>query len=339
MLEIALLVAPLFVLLGIGMAAGFAQRFRSAQAGLNAFVFNFALPAFILMALAEAPVSDGVPLAFVVTSFVVPGALAFAVGGAARLWSRVRARRAAAHGRGASDSGAVAPGPLAIASTYGNVGYLGVPIVLSVVGPQAALAAALGQLLHNVLFMVGYPLLKALQHRRHGVDEAAKTGLFELVWRVFTRAVLVNPVMISVVLGLILGALPVTMPDVFRESLGMLGQAAVPAAMFAVGLSIKPAFEGMRSGAVPVTAVLIASTVKLAVLPAVTIVVLLAFGASLGSSWIAAAVIMAAMPVSSTASILVFEYDGDARVTSATTLVTSVVAVITIPLAILATPA
>lgn len=45
MLEIALLVAPLFVLLGIGMAAGFAQRFRSAQAGLNAFVFNFALPA------------------------------------------------------------------------------------------------------------------------------------------------------------------------------------------------------------------------------------------------------------------------------------------------------
>ncbi len=338
MLEIALLVAPLFVLLGIGMAAGFAQRFRSAQAGLNAFVFNFALPAFILMALAEAPVSDGVPFVFVVASFVVPGLLAFAVGGATRLRSRVRGRRADARGRDAQET-AVAPGPVAIASTYGNVGYLGVPIVLSVVGPQAALAAALGQLLHNVLFMVGYPLLKALQQRHRGAGSESRTGLVALVWRVFTRAVLVNPVMISVVLGLILGALPVTMPEVFRQSLGMLGQAAVPAAMFAVGLSIKPAFEGMRSGAVPVPAVLLASSVKLVVLPAVTILVLLVFGANLGPSWIAAAVIMAAMPVSSTASILVFEYDGDARVTSATTLVTSVVAVITIPLAILATPA
>lgn len=330
MLEVIPIIAPLFVLLGVGMIAGFSQRFRSAQAGLNAFVFTFSLPAFLFTALAKAPISDGVPLPFVAVSFVLPGAVAAAVYGACLLRRRSSRR----------EGGAVAPGPLAVAATYGNVGYLGVPIAMSVIGPSAALAAALGQLLHNVLFMVGYPLLKSIggSSSDGSGSGSAIARLGELLWRVLKRSVLLNPVVLGVAAGVIAAALPVEIPEVLDASITMLGQAAVPTAMFAVGLSIKPAFEGMRSGSVPLGAVLLASAVKLVVLPLATIAALALFGGDLAPAWVAAAVIMAAMPVSSTASIIVFEYDGDTRLTSATTLLTSIAAIITVPAMIVLIP-
>ncbi|GAB2549750.1 AEC family transporter [Leucobacter ruminantium] len=327
MLEVIPTIAPLFVLLGVGMAAGFSQRFRSAQAGLNAFVFTFSLPAFLFTALSKAPIAEGIPLPFVVVSFALPGAVALVVYAAALI------RRRSSRG----DSGPILAGPLAVAATYGNVGYLGVPIAMSIVGPGAALAAALGQLLHNVLFMVGYPLLKSIGSGAPAAGSAL-SRLLSVLWTVLKRSVLLNPVVLGVVAGVLAGALPVEIPEVIDASITMLGQAAVPAAMFAVGLSIKPAFEGMRSGSVPLGAVLLASAVKLLALPLLTILALLPLGGSLAPEWVATAVIMAAVPVSSTASIIVFEYDGDTRLTSATTLLTSVAAIVTVPLMIALTP-
>lgn len=310
----------MFVLLGAGMAAGFSPRFVEAQAGLNAFVFYFSLPAFLFVAVMRAPISDGVPLAFVGISLGVTALVFAAVYGVAMAASRIGGR---------ADGGLTA-GPLAIAATYGNVGYLGVPIVLSVIGPGAALGAALGQLLHNVLFMVGYPIFKSVgRNGEAGLRESG--GIGALLWRVAKRSVLLNPVVLAVVAGVWVSLSGMTLPGVAVASVEMLGGAAVPAAMFAVGLSIKPALEGIRSGRVRIGAVASASLVKLLALPLLTLVACLLFGGGLNAQWIGAAVIMAAMPVSSTASIVVFEYDHDVRLVGATTLVTSVFAIATIP--------
>lgn len=318
MLHVLSIIAPMFILLGVGMAAGFSRRFRDAQAGINSFVFYFSLPAFLFVAVANAPISDGVPIAFIVISLGVTMLIFAIMYVAAVVLARVRPRRAA-----------VSPGPFAVASTYGNVGYLGVPIVLSILGPEAALGAALGQLLHNVLFMVGYPLMKVLGRERGGDG-----GVARLIWRVAKRSILLNPVVISVGAGVIVGLCRIPIPAVINDSIEMLGQAAIPAAMFAVGLTIKPAFEGMRSKTVPVAAVSAATIAKLVALPLATLAAVLLVGDNLSPEWGAAAVIMAAMPVSSTANIVVFEYDGDSRLVGATTLVTSIIAVATIPLVI-----
>lgn len=319
MLHVLSIIAPMFILLGVGMAAGFSRRFRDAQAGINSFVFYFSLPAFLFVAVANAPISDGVPIAFIAISLGVTTLIFAVMYAAAVVMARLRPRQGVA----------VSPGPFAVASTYGNVGYLGVPIVLSILGPEAALGAALGQLLHNVLFMVGYPLMKVLGRERGGDG-----GVARLIWRVAKRSILLNPVVISVGAGVIVGLCRIPIPAVINGSIEMLGQAAIPAAMFAVGLTIKPAFEGMRSKTVPVAAVSAASIAKLVALPLATLAAVLLVGDNLSPEWGAAAVIMAAMPVSSTANIVVFEYDGDSRLVGATTLVTSIIAVATIPLVI-----
>lgn len=323
MLHVLGIIAPMFLLLGVGMAAGFSERFRSAQPGLNAFVFYFSLPAFIFIAVANAPLNDAVPLASIAISLGVT-ALVFAIAylGAIAI-NRVRKRP--------DDVAGVAPGAFAIASTYGNVGYLGVPIVLSVLGPEAALGAALGQLLHNVLFMVGYPLMKTLGRETRA---RAAGGIGMLLWRVAKRSVVFNPVVLSVVAGVIVGVTEVRPPAVITASIEMLGNAAIPTAMFAVGLTIKPAWEGFRTRSVSPGGVAVATVLKLAVLPLATLAAVLLMGDALSPQWGAAAVIMAAMPVSSTANIVAFEYDGDSRLVGATTLVTSVLAVATIPLII-----
>ena len=327
MFEVIPVIAPLFVILGVGMAAGFSARFRSAQAGLHSFVYTFALPAFLFTALARAPIAEGVPFPFLIVSFVLPGAVAAVVYLGSALLHKAK-RQTPTQLRNAPS---VTPGPLALAATYGNVGYLGVPIAMSLVGPSAALAAALGQLLHNVIFMFGYPLFKSILSGA-GSDSTSRIGrLTGMLWHVLKRSILLNPVILGAAAGVAVGLSPFTIPAVLDESITLLGQAAVPTAMFAVGLSIKSAFEGMRSGSVPLGAVLLASAIKLVALPLATLATLTLLGGDLDPTWIVVAVIMAAVPVSSTASILAFEYDGDTRLTSAVTLITSVAAIVTIP--------
>lgn len=50
--------------------------------------------------------------------------------------------------------------PLSLASTYGNVGYFGIPMTIALLGNDAAVPAVLVHLLHNFVFLVGYPLLR-----------------------------------------------------------------------------------------------------------------------------------------------------------------------------------
>lgn len=319
MIQTLSIIAPLFLILGVGIVAGLRQRFRGAHAGMNAFVFYISLPAFLFVAVSGAPLSD-VPFAFVGITLGVTGAVFALVFGLTTL------RR-----RSTPGGSAVTPGILSIAATYGNVGYLGVPIALSIVGPEAALAAALGQLLHNVLFMVGYPVLKSIGSSRAVPPQGGKTSSLAVLWLLTKQSILLNPVTLSIAAGLLVNVLHLELPEPVALSIEMLGGAAVPTAMFAVGLTIKPAFEGVRSGGVSVGAVVVSSVVKLAVLPLATLSAVLVFGGGLAQPWVAVAVIMAAMPVSSTASVLAFEYDGDSRVVAATTLVTSMFAVITIP--------
>ncbi|QIM15326.1 hypothetical protein G7067_01085 [Leucobacter insecticola] len=225
------------------------------------------------------------------------------------------------------------PGPLAVASTYGNVGYLGIPVAVSIFGAEAALAASIGQLIHNLLFMVGYPLLSSVENRSSSFQGNYR-DLGRTTWRVLKRSLVLNPIVLSVAAGLVVGRLGVQAPEVFSMTIGMFGNAAVPVAMFAVGLTVKSALNAIRSGGIPIVAVGVASAVKLLVLPLATLGLAAVISGDLGPMWVAVAVVMAAMPVSSSASILAFEHDGDARLVSAVTVVTSLCAVFTIPLMI-----
>lgn len=60
MLTVLCTVAPLFITLGFGFAAGFLAKFRTIQAGLNTFTFYVGLPALLFSTISTAPATTGV---------------------------------------------------------------------------------------------------------------------------------------------------------------------------------------------------------------------------------------------------------------------------------------
>lgn len=306
---------PFFLILGLGAATSYTKRFAGTEPAINAFVFWIALPAFLFDAIARTDPAAGVPPLFLLLAAGVT--IVITVGAYALAHLTPVFRR-------------VGPAQFSLAAGYGNVGYLAVPIVIALVGSDAALAVAIGQLLHNLVFMIGYPLIRTIVAQRTAAAAGATGGI--AIWPIVKRALVANPVVLSIFAGLAVAVADIPLPSLIDDSVGMLGQAAIPAAMFAIGLTLRPALAGIRAGGIPPSAIIAATAVKLVVFPAVTLLLVRLFPGDLAAPWGPTLVLLAAMPVSSTAFILAEQYDGDGRFAAATIVVTSALAIVAIPL-------
>lgn len=319
-------IAPMFFVIVIGYLAGFTRRFSghepSIQGVLNSFLFYFALPSFLYTAVVEAPPTAGFPGVSVLIAGFIPVALAVAVFYACRLLGQK------------SWAGA---GPVSLSATFGNVGYFGIPITISVLGPEAGLAAGILHMVHNLIFMSGYPVVRTAVNSAQADDGAARPGGFAHLWRtrlwpIVRRAILLNPVVLAMTVALVVVFTPLQMPDLVEESLGLLGQIAVPLALFCVGLAMHPAIAGLRSGGVPKRAVGLGTAVKILALPALTYLAVLPLAGQLGPIWGGTLILMAAMPSSTTVFVFTREYDGDARMAASILVATTVASLVTLPL-------
>lgn len=318
MLQMLAVIAPLFMMIVVGFAAGFATRFRSAATALNGFVFYFALPTFIFTAMTTAPPADNYPWATPLIVLTVTPALSIALYMLCRL--RARDREAAA--------------PTSLAGTFGNVGYFGIPISIGVIGPEAGLAAGLIHMLHNILFMNGYPVVRTVVNIRATQGRAGSMGrlIRHQVWPVLRRGVLLNPMFAAIVLALVVVIAELEIPDLVEQPVVMLGDTAVPLALFCVGLAMHPALDGVRSGGVSLAPIALGTLTKLVALPMLTWAAVLPFYDHLGPVWAGTLIILAATPSSTTVFLFSEEYDGDGRLAAAILVASTALSLITLPL-------
>lgn len=319
MLEMLVAVAPLMVLILVGFAAGFAARFRSAAVALNGFVFYFALPTFIFTTMVSSPPQSNYPWAMPVIVLTVTPLASIALYVLCRVVPG-RSREVAA--------------PTSLAGTFGNVGYFGIPLSVAVLGPEAGLAAGLIHMLHNIVYMNGYPLVRTVVNTAGARDDEGglKNLMRHQVWPVVRRGVLLNPMFTSIVLALCVVIWEWEVPELITEPVSMLGATAVPVALFCVGLALHPALEGIRSGGVATTPILAGTVSKLVVLPVLTWLAVLPFADQLGSVWSGALIILAATPSSTTVFLFSEEYDGDGRLAAAILVSSTALSLITLPL-------
>lgn len=313
-------IAPMFVVILIGFAAGFIPRFRAATSHLNGFLFYFGLPAFIYTAMVSAPPLENFPFGALLIPVLITPVLS--VG----LYYLCRAM-----GPQARDGAA----PASLAGTFGNVGYFGIPISIGVIGPEAGLAAGVIHMMHNAFYMNGYPLIRSAANTRKqtgGRPQDFRTFLRFQLWPVLRRAILLNPVFAAMLLALTLVLIDRRMPPLFDEPLGMLGETAIPLALFCVGLALHPAIEGIRSGGVPKAPIVLSTSVKLLLLPLLTWAAVLPFYDYLGPVWAGTLVILAATPSSTTVFLFSEEYDGDGRLAASILVVSTAFSLVTLPL-------
>lgn len=214
MLAILLKTLPFFAVIGLGFAAGRVRFFTAeATAYLTKFVFYFALSAMLFGFAANLDLSEVFSWAFVWAYFLASAVVWLLVAGVAIA-------------RGAGPEEAVFE---AHSGVIGNVGFLGIPMLSLLMG-KAAVGPVL--LVLAVDLIVFSSILTI-------VITGVRQGRMRLgIFRVLAVGLLKNPMIVSVVLGLGWGATGWALPVPVNEFMTLLGAAATPCALFAIGGSL-----------------------------------------------------------------------------------------------------
>lgn len=296
------IVIPIFGLVAVGYVSARMGFFDDARLrGLSYFAFAFAIPALLLRSMAQIELS-GVIAWPLLAAYYSSAFLVYAAGFAV-------SRIGFGHGlRGCAIGGFTA--------SFSNTVLLGIPLVLTVFGDRASLPVFLIVAFHSLLM---FPIATVMLEFRGG------RGFRPRDIGVSTALGLVrNPILIGLVAGLALNLLGVGLPRAVDSLLEMLGRAAVPAALFAMGASLHG--YGIR-GPLPLSASLVA--LKLVLHP------LLVWGVGrfvfgLDPLWLQVAVLVAAVPTGVNAYIFAQRYESIPEVAASSILIGTALSVATI---------
>lgn len=214
MLEIFLKTLPFFLLIGTGWAAGRSGFFPpEATAWLTRFVFYFALSAMLFRFAATLDVASLYDPRFVAAYLL--GSLAVWLLG----FAVARARRESLS----------ASAMEAHTAMTGNTGFLGVPMLVLLLGKDAVGPVLMVLTVDMVVFSTLITLIvTGARQGRIGLATALPLG----------RGIIANPMIVSMLAGLAWGGAQLPMPRPAEEFLTLLGAAATPGALFAIGASL-----------------------------------------------------------------------------------------------------
>ncbi|KPG82430.1 hypothetical protein AEQ27_09770 [Frigoribacterium sp. RIT-PI-h] len=198
----------------------------------------------------------------------------------------------------------------AMSSGYVNANNIGIPVAVYVVGDSALVAPVI--LLQLVVLT---PLVLVILDAASGREGS---------WlRILIRTV-TNPVTLASLLGVLVAASGMTVPDAVLAPLTLLGGAAVPLVLMAFGMSL----HGMRPlqpGPERVD-VIVSATLKSLVMPVVAWG-LARFAFHLDDEAVFGAVVMAALPTAQNVFLYASRYDRGVMLSRDTILVTSAASV------------
>jgi malonate transporter and related proteins len=214
MLAILLKTLPFFAVIGLGYVAGRTRFFSpEATAYLTKFVFYFALSAMLFGFAANLSLGSVFSWSFV-WAYLLGSSLVWMLVAAVALWRRTSPEEAVFE---------------AHTGVIGNVGFLGIPMLSLLLGPQAVGPVLLVLAVDLIVFSSLLTMLVT----------GLRSGRVSLAtFRILTLGLLRNPMIMSVALGLAWGATGWTLPVPVNEFLTLLGAAATPCALFAIGASL-----------------------------------------------------------------------------------------------------
>jgi len=143
------------------------------------------------------------------------------------------------------------------------------------------------------------------------------------IWGI-TRSIGSNPLILGCFGGIILNATGATLPGGVFEVVHILGRAALPLGLLAVGAGLS--FTHLRTSSV---ALLVSSGLKLALLPLVTALACVLYDVPESARLIA--VLFTALPTATSSYILARQMGGDARLMASIITVQTLVAMATLP--------
>ncbi|NYS25248.1 AEC family transporter [Rhodobacteraceae bacterium 2376] len=303
MVEIFLKTLPFFAVIGLGFGAGRAGAFGpEATAWLTKFVFYFALSAMLFGFAANLSLGDLFQMrAFSAYLWACLVLYALVMGVAFLRRRPLSEATIEAH-----------------TATIGNTGFLGVPMLVVLLGPESVPAVLMILTIDLIVFSSLFTML--ITFAREGRISPELPGIL-------LRAVGKNPMVMSMALGLLWSASGVPLPGTINDFMVLLGAAATPCALFAIGASL----ADKRAERLGIVSWLCFG--KLVLHPAlVALATLVIFRVDPVTAGVMIAA--SALPVAGNVFILAQQYQvGPARV-SAAILISTVISIATIPVII-----
>lgn len=291
---------PFFALIGCGYLAGRKGLLGDEGIkGLNAFVFYFALPCLIFNSLASKQLADILNADFMGAYLAASIAVFATASFVGRLLFKGTLGISALQGQAAS---------------VGNVGYLALPLIVALLGPDAALPVVLGWLVDLVILV---PLSIALLE----IDRHVEGAWHDFIRNVI-KGVVMNPFVLSIAAGVLYAASGLSVPVPLESFTGLLGKAAGPCALFALGATLagRPMSEGIGEA-------LYMGAFKLFIHPAVMWVsMVMVF--KIEPLWATAAILTAAAPVAGNVYIIAQSFGVYVLRASTSILISTAVAVL-----------
>jgi malonate transporter len=214
MWEIFLQTVPFFALIGLGYGAGRTGFFTpEATAYLTKFVFYFALSAMLFSFSANLSLAEIINWPFIF----------------AYLWGTMTVYLVATGVALLRNRGIEEAAVEAQCAVIGNVGFLGIPMLVLLLGENAIgpvmMVLAVDLIVFGSLIVI---LITGSRDGRMSLGVLRTVGL----------GLLKNPMIVAISLGLIVSALSLPIPAPINQFLSILGAAATPGALFAIGASL-----------------------------------------------------------------------------------------------------
>lgn len=214
MWDIFLQTLPFFALIGVGYGAGRTGFFTpEATAYLTRFVFYFALSAMLFRFSANLSLSDIFDLPFVL-AYLWGSLFVYLIATGVALLRK----------RGIEEAAVEAQ-----CAVIGNVGFLGIPMLVLLLGDAAIgpvmLVLAVDLIVFGSLIVI---LITGSRDGRMSIGVLRTVGV----------GLVKNPMIVSISLGLLVSGLGLPVPAPANAFLTILGDAATPCALFVIGASL-----------------------------------------------------------------------------------------------------
>ena len=241
MFSIIYSIAPLILIILAGVVAGLSGVLpKELRKGLSDFCYYFGMPALLIRTISSAP-PGATEVHLIWGAYLVP-VLVVWLAGTILCWQDTNLR-----GQGSAS--------IAMASAYGNVIMLGIPLAIMQFGPAAATTVALIVLVHSPVMFLAAAIHSELTKVRStaraqaagasavsvpangsqmmeavtGLSQAARETVFDLA---------TNPIILAILVGLGLRLAGLTLPPIADSAVALLGQATLPCVLLAIGLGL-----------------------------------------------------------------------------------------------------
>ena len=208
-------------------------------------------------------------------------------------------------------------GAIGFALMFGNVGFMGYPVVASIFGHEAVFYAAVLNVVNTfAVFTIGSILI---------------TGKSEVEGSHFQKKVLYSTPMLAAYLTMAIVALEINnIPEVISQPLTMLGNITVHAALLIIGSSMSnlPLRSLLGNGSVYATTLM-----RLVVVPLAMYYLCRTLGFS--ETVVNINTVVIAMPVATYGTILCLRHEKDASLMTEVTFITTLCSMLTIPLLVM----